>query len=160
GAARRGPEARRRRTGDRPRREAWRRRDHAGGRIDRQPARPAARRARHQRPRSQAVSAVPAPADRRFRRAHLKPSRKRGRWHAAANAVATYGVLAMLVAYGGYRASLVVAGAHVLQVDRIAVVGNQRLSRTQVLAVLNGLRGENIVSTDLDRWRRRLLASP
>src|SRR5262249_54053239 len=159
GAARRGPHARRRRPGGRPRREAWRRRDHAGRRIDRQPARPVARRARPQRHRSQAVSAVSAPADRRFRRAHVKPSRRRGRWHAAAKTVATCGVLAGLVAYGAYRASMVAAGAHVLQVDRIAVLGNQRLSKTQILAVLNGLRGANIVSTDLERWRRRLLAS-
>src|SRR5262249_18466019 len=49
---------------------------------------------------------------------------------------------------------------HLLQVDRVTVVGNQRLSKSQVLAVLDGLRGDNIVSTDLDRWRRRLLASP
>jgi cell division protein FtsQ len=48
----------------------------------------------------------------------------------------------------------------VLQVERIVVRGNERLSRGEVLAVLNGLRGESLVWTDLDRWRRRLLASP
>jgi len=106
------------------------------------------------------VSAVSAPADRRFRRAHVKPSRKRGRWHTAVKSLAAYGVVAMLLGYAAYRASLVAAGAHALQVDRIAVLGNQRLSKGQVLTVLNGLRGENIVSTDLSRWRRRLLASP
>ena len=47
-----------------------------------------------------------------------------------------------------------------LQVDRIVVRGNERLSRGEILAVLNGLRGESLVWTDLDRWRRRLLASP
>src|SRR5262249_41986270 len=30
----------------------------------------------------------------------------------------------------------------------------------EVLAVLNGLRGESLVGTDLDAWRRRLMASP
>jgi cell division protein FtsQ len=34
------------------------------------------------------------------------------------------------------------------------------LSRGEVLAVLNGLRGESLVWTDLDRWRKRLMASP
>ena len=40
------------------------------------------------------------------------------------------------------------------------VHGNQRLSTGEVQAVLNGLRGENLVRTNLDAWRRRLLASP
>ncbi|HKB10928.1 MAG TPA: cell division protein FtsQ/DivIB [Vicinamibacterales bacterium] len=73
--------------------------------------------------------------------------------------VVTYGAVLGLVAYGAYGASIVVARAHVLQVDRIAVRGNERLSTGEVLAILNGLRGENIVSTDLERWRRRLMAS-
>jgi len=106
------------------------------------------------------VSAVSAPADRRFRRAHVKPSRKRGRWHAAVKSLTAYGVVAMVLGYAAYRASLAASGAHALQVDRIAVLGNRRLSKGQVLTVLNGLRGENIVSTDLGRWRRRLMASP
>jgi cell division protein FtsQ len=48
----------------------------------------------------------------------------------------------------------------VLQIDRIVVHGNDRLSRGEVLAVLTGLRGESLVWADLDVWRRRLLASP
>jgi cell division protein FtsQ len=106
------------------------------------------------------VSAVAAPADRRFRRAHVKPARKRGHWHASVKPLATYAALVALLAYGTYRASIVAARAHLLQVDRVAVRGNQRLSKGEVLAVLSGLRGENIVSTDLERWRRRLMASP
>src|SRR5471030_352698 len=47
-----------------------------------------------------------------------------------------------------------------LQVDRIVVRGNERLSKGEVLAVLNGLCGESVMWTDLDQWRRRLLASP
>jgi len=106
------------------------------------------------------VSAVAAPSDRRFRRAHLKPSRKRGRWQAFVKPLAGYAVLVALVGYATYRASSVAAGARVLQVDAIVVHGNERLSNGEVNAILNGLRGENIVSTDLDRWRRRLMASP
>ena len=71
-----------------------------------------------------------------------------------------YGLVAAVLAYGAYRATSVVAHARVLQVDRIVVRGNERLSRGEILAVLNGLRGESLVWTDLDRWRRRLLASP
>ena len=106
------------------------------------------------------MSAVAAPSDRRFRRAHLKPSRKRGRWQAFVKPLAGYAVLVALVGYATYRASSVAAGARVLQVDAIVVHGNERLSNGEVNAILNGLRGENIVSTDLDRWRRRLMASP
>jgi cell division septal protein FtsQ len=50
--------------------------------------------------------------------------------------------------------------ARVLRVDRILVSGNERLSRGDVMAVLSGLRGESLLFTDLDAWRRRLLASP
>src|SRR5438093_11377604 len=59
-----------------------------------------------------------------------------------------------------YRGAGVVTHARVLQIDRIDVSGNDRLSNGEVLAVLNGLRGESLVWTDLDAWRRRLLASP
>jgi cell division protein FtsQ len=106
------------------------------------------------------VSAVAAPADRRFRRAHVKPSRKR--WHARALArpLIGYGVLVLAFGYGVLRASHIAAQTHVLQVDRIIVRGNERLSKGEVLAVLNGLRGESLVWTDLDRWRKRLMASP
>jgi cell division protein FtsQ len=106
------------------------------------------------------VSAIAAPADRRFRRAHLKPSRKRWHWRAVAMPMAGYAALALALAYGVQHASRLSAQAHVLQVDRIVVRGNERLSRGDVLAALNGLRGENLVWTDLDRWRTRLLASP
>jgi cell division protein FtsQ len=106
------------------------------------------------------MSAVAAPADRRFRRAHVKPSRKRWHLRAIAVPILRYALVAAAVGYGGYRAAMVATHAHVLQVDRIIVHGNSRLSRGEVLAVLSGLRGESVLFTDLDRWRRRLLASP
>ena len=106
------------------------------------------------------MSAVAAPADRRFRRSHVKPGRRKRSWRALVRPAAQYGVLAILLAYGIYRTSSVAAYARILQVDRIDVAGNDRLSKGEVLAVLNGLRGENIVWADLDAWRRRLLASP
>jgi cell division protein FtsQ len=106
------------------------------------------------------VSAVAAPADRRFRRAHVKPGRKRWHWRALARPLVGYGGLALTLGYGVHHATRIAAQAHVLQVDRIIVRGNERLSKGEVLAVLNGLRGESLVGTDLDRWRKRLLASP
>jgi cell division protein FtsQ len=106
------------------------------------------------------MSPVAAPADRRFRRAHVKPARKRSRSRTVVRPLVRYGLVVIVLAYGAYRASAVVADARMLQVDRIVVRGNTRLSRGEILAVLNGLRGESVVWTDLDKWRRRLLASP
>jgi cell division septal protein FtsQ len=106
------------------------------------------------------MSAVAAPADRRFRRAHVKPSRTRRRWASRVKPLLQYGLGAVVVAYGLYRGSTSAAYAHILRVDRIVVRGNERLSQGEVLAVLSGLRGESLIWTDLDRWRQRLLASP
>ncbi|OFW33603.1 MAG: hypothetical protein A3G76_03895 [Acidobacteria bacterium RIFCSPLOWO2_12_FULL_65_11] len=101
-----------------------------------------------------------APADRRFRRAHVKPARRRWRWRAMARPLAAYTVAVLVLAYGAYRGSIAGARAHVLQVDRIVVFGNERLSHGEVLALVGGLRGESLLWADLGAWRARLLASP
>ena len=106
------------------------------------------------------MSAVAAPADRRFRRAHVKPARRKRTWRAMAGPAIRYGVAAAIIGLALYRGAQVSANAHLLEVNRIVVHGNERLSRGEVLAVLSGLRGESLLWTDLDSWRRRLLASP
>ena len=104
--------------------------------------------------------AVAAPADKRFRRAHVKPARRRARlpswkWRAVAAAC-----LLGAVVYAGQRAIAVVVGLDVLQVERITVRGNHRLSKGEVLALLDGLHGRSILQIDLEEWRRALLNSP
>lgn len=106
------------------------------------------------------MSTVAAQTDRRFRRSHVKPARKRGIARALVRPLLVWGLLGPALAYGAYRTSAVAAQARVLEVDRILVHGNERLSKGEVLAVLSGLRGQNLIWTDLDVWRRRLLASP
>ena len=107
------------------------------------------------------MSAVAAPADRRFRRAHVKPARKGARrWRAFVKPLVKYGAVAAALAYALYRASNMAAQAHALRVDRIVVRGTERISKDDVLEVLSGLRGENVLWTDLERWRARLMASP
>jgi cell division protein FtsQ len=106
------------------------------------------------------MSPVAAPADRRFRRAHVKPARKRGPWRVLVRPLIKYGVVTLAAAYTVYSAAAVIARARVLRIDHIVVRGNKQLSSGEVIAVLNGLRGENIVSADLTAWRRRLLSSP
>ena len=104
---------------------------------------------------------VTAPADRRFRRAHMKPARKRARTCVAALARGRRRRSSSgLALYAGHRAVAVVAGLEMFHVDRINVRGNQRLSNGEVLALLQGLRGRSILAVDLAEWRRALLNSP
>jgi cell division protein FtsQ len=105
------------------------------------------------------MSAVSARTDRRFRRAHVKPGRKR-RWRAVLQPLVVWIAVTGGVGYGVYRTSVVAAQANVLLVDRIVVHGNERLSDADVIAVVNGLRGESLMWTDLETWRERLTASP
>ena len=104
--------------------------------------------------------AVTAPADKRYKRAHLKPARKHAGWiakrwrvFAVASAVAAGGFLAQ-------RALSSFAQLPVFQVRRIVVHGNHRMSKGEVDALLEGLRGESILTVNLETWRRSVLNSP
>jgi cell division septal protein FtsQ len=106
------------------------------------------------------LSAVAAPADRRFRRALVKPARRRGSLRGAIPLAIKYAALALLggyVVYGGVRT---IATTRVLEIDRIVVRGNQRLPSGAALAVLGGLRGQHMIWVDLEEWRQRLLSAP
>ena len=106
------------------------------------------------------MSAVAAQTDRRFRRAHVKPGRRKRHWQTVVRPALTWVALAAGLLYGIYRGSAVAAHAHVLQVEKIIVHGNERLSKDEVVALVEGLRGESLLWTDLDHWRERLMASP
>ena len=106
------------------------------------------------------MSTVAAQTDRRFRRAHVKPARRKRHWGAIIRTFLIWSAAVGGLTYGAFRTSVLAAHAHVLEVEKIVVRGNERLSKGEVLAVLNGLRGENLMWTDLDVWRQRLMASP
>ena len=104
---------------------------------------------------------IAAPADKRFRRAHVKPASRRGSARVAGLWTATRVVLSGgLAAYVAWTAVSLIAGATALQVGQITVRGHERLSTGEVLALVDGLRGENILGLRLDAWRDRLLSSP
>ena len=103
---------------------------------------------------------VTAPADRRFRRAHLKPSRKRAAFASRRWRTAFAAIVVALALYAGHRAIAVIAGLEVFHVDQINVRGNHRLSKGEVLAMLDSLRGRSVLSIDLTVWRQTLMGSP
>jgi cell division protein FtsQ len=106
------------------------------------------------------MALVAAPADKRFRRAQVKPARKRNVNAPYVWLVARLVVILTLALYGGWRGTALVLGAPALQVSRISMRGNERLSSGEVLALVDGLRGANILTVDLARWQAKLLASP
>ncbi len=104
---------------------------------------------------------VTAPADRRFRRAHIRPARKRAglTWRGWWRAVIVVSVIVLAV-YSGDRTIRVVAALEMFQVDQINVRGNHRLSKGEVLAMLESLEGRSVLAVDLSDWRQALLSSP
>jgi cell division protein FtsQ len=103
---------------------------------------------------------VRAPAERRFRRAQVKPvRRRRARSWVTWRAVRIAAVL-VLVAYAAYRGVALAVAAPMLQVSHVVVHGNVRLSSGEVEAIVGGLQGSSIITADLDGYRRKLKASP
>ena len=95
---------------------------------------------------------VKAPAEKNFRRAKVRPGGKKGGGGAArwlSWRVGRWGVALVIVLYAGYRGTNLVLHASGLQVRRITVHGNVRLSSGEVQAIVDGLRGTSILTADL-----------
>jgi cell division protein FtsQ len=103
---------------------------------------------------------VAAPSDKRFRRSHVRPSRRRRKWSGLSWYLVRTTVAVALGMYAAYRGALLVLSAEALTVTRITVSGNVRLSRGEVVALMDGLRGQSMVTADLEAWRARLMTSP
>lgn len=103
---------------------------------------------------------VQAPSDKRFRRAHVAPTRRRRLWPPDWKVVV--GCLAglVLVSYAGYRGLSWVMGDDALVIQRITVEGNVRMSTGEVTSLLEGLHGQNMLTADLESWKDTLKASP
>jgi cell division septal protein FtsQ len=67
---------------------------------------------------------------------------------------------ALLLAAGLAWAGRTLAGADALRVREIAIEGNRYLSDANVELLVDGLRRENILQVDFDRYERRLRDSP
>lgn len=106
------------------------------------------------------MSPVAVSADKRFHRAHVRPSRRRAQWRGQAAPLTRYALLAVVALFVAYQGRTLVAEAAVLRIDRIVVQGNERLTDGDVTALLEGLAGENLIWADLEARRQQLLASP
>lgn len=104
---------------------------------------------------------VTAPADKRFRRAQVKPSTRprrttpSPRWRVAAIVAAA---VAVLVVVAWSVAS--VLRSPWLHVQDIRVAGTHRMSEGDVLSVLDELKGRHMFDVDLAEWQDRLHALP
>jgi cell division protein FtsQ len=99
-------------------------------------------------------------SDKRFRRNQARPLRRRrlrGRpWWGGLRAIVIFAAMA----YGGYLTSVWAIETPWLKVQHIKVTGNERLSRGEVLGLLDGMTGQSILLTKVSEWRERVLASP
>ena len=101
------------------------------------------------------------PADKRFRRSHVRPTSRRDWWRGRSLRLFAIGggavVLVMVVAYAvlGY-----VLGSSTFSIRRITVSGNQRLSTGQVQALLGHLVGSSMVTADIKAAKDKLQHYP
>jgi cell division protein FtsQ len=108
----------------------------------------------------QGAGAQAVATDKRFRRAHVKPARKRSSTAKHAWLAARLLAMVLVVGYAGYRGVTLIAAATSLQISHMTVRGHERLSTGEVLALVEGLRGQNILAVGLEEWQEKLLSSP
>ncbi len=104
--------------------------------------------------------AVTVPSDKRFLRNQVHTPRRRRLRIRPVVRIARILVVAGVLAYGGYWSARAAADLRWLRVQHISWTGNQRVPTSELVALVDGLKGDSLLSTDLDRWRSRLLASP
>ena len=102
---------------------------------------------------------VAAPADKRFRRSHVHPGKKR-RWMPSWKTVAVAVTVSAVVLYGVFRVAGVALTTNALSINTITVDGTNRMAPGEALAILEGLRGSSMVTADLESWRQKLLDAP
>jgi cell division protein FtsQ len=98
--------------------------------------------------------------DKRFKRAHVKPSRKRSAGSKHAWFAVRLLTVVVVLGYAAYWGVALIAAAPSLQIGHMVVRGHERLATGEVLALIDGLRGQNILAVSLDAWQQKLLSSP
>jgi cell division septal protein FtsQ len=103
-------------------------------------------------------ASVSAPADRRFRRPDARPVRRR--LVPFLRRVLRLGVPLVLAVGVGAAVVAFLLTTDALAVRQLVVGGNSRLAPDDLDALLDGLRGKNILRVDFQAYRRRVLESP
>jgi cell division protein FtsQ len=103
---------------------------------------------------------VAAPADRRFRRAHVPPRRKRTLDPKALRTAGIVAGAAVAVIGALYMAASSVMNSGALTVSTITVEGVVRMSEGLVQEELAGLIGRPMFDVNLDEWRDRVRQLP
>jgi cell division protein FtsQ len=81
-------------------------------------------------------------------------------WRARLWTALRVATLVIVLAGSGWYVQDVMTSSSAFAVQQLRVIGTRRLSEGEVEALLDGLKGRNIVTTPLESWRQRLLASP
>jgi len=105
------------------------------------------------------MKTVAAPSDKRFRRAHVSPARRRG-LRLSRGTLIRAAVAVLVAVFGVYESVAFVFTTGALKVARIMVDGNERMSRGEVLSRLEGLEGTHMLTVDLESWREKLRGAP
>lgn len=103
---------------------------------------------------------LPATADRRFRRAQVRPTGRRGAWLHRLWFAARAGGALLVVSLAVWRVVTLVTESPAFDVANVQIHGQDRLSRGEAMALIGDLRGRNILGLDLPEWRARLMTSP
>ncbi|MPZ16847.1 MAG: FtsQ-type POTRA domain-containing protein [Luteitalea sp.] len=100
--------------------------------------------------------AVRAPADKRFRRARVKPARK-SRVYLRRLVVGVKLLMGIaFVGLAGERGYALATSSPLLRVQRVEVTGTHYLAENEINAVVDGLQGRNVLLVNLSAWRERL----
>ena len=99
------------------------------------------------------------PPDKRFRRSHVRPTR-RASWRARSLRALAAAALVVLGLFGVAGAVDYALSSPSLAIRRITVSGNQRLASGEVHALLKELIGTNMLTADIEASRRTLRTSP
>jgi cell division protein FtsQ len=98
-------------------------------------------------------------ADKRFRRADVRPGRRR-RVFVRVWQVGRVLLVVLAVIGAGLFVTSRAVDARILAVNDVTIRGNHRLTLGEIDALIGDVRGESLLTVDLDRFRARLLDSP
>lgn len=106
------------------------------------------------------AAGVRAPADKRFRRAQVKPSGRRG-WRAVVTwRTARIAIVGALLALGTFKGISAALSLPQLRVQHVAIKGAEKLSSGEIETLVEGLRGDHVLTANLDAYRALLMQSP